>query len=66
MLYCLHKFRRRGFAKALVPQAVKENFTNGQRQSFVYIVDSNEASRNLFLDLGWRRESDADWFGLSW
>ena len=37
----------------------------GRDRMISYIVDSNEASKNLYIKLGWKRVADADWIGFA-
>jgi hypothetical protein len=77
MLFTDENYRRNGYAEFVVNGAVsdirsksqihRENDTidvDGERM-ISYIVDSNEASKNLYLKLGWKRIAGADWVGYA-
>jgi hypothetical protein len=66
MLYCLDKYRQRGFGAALVQRAMYHAFVErGESQLFAYILDANVASGGLFSKLGWNQQSCADWVGIT-
>ena len=78
MLFTDKKHRRKGYAAIVVngtasdirlkSQTYKEDdhcIDMGRDRMISYIVDSNEASKNLYIKLGWKRVADADWVGFA-
>ena len=78
MLFTDENHRRNGYAAVVVNGAVSDIRSKSQQykedsdcidmgrdRMISYIVDSNEASKNLYRKLGWKRVADADWIGFA-
>ena len=78
MLFTDENHRRKGYAGVVVNGAVSDIRSKSQQYNvdidcidmgrdrmISYIVDSNEASKNLYIKLGWKRVADADWIGFA-
>lgn len=78
MLFTEENHRRKGYAAIVVNGVVSDMRSKSQKykvdddcidtdrdRMISYIVDSNEASKNLYIKLGWKRVSDADWIGFA-
>lgn len=78
MLFTDENHRRKGYAAVVVNGAVSNIRSKSQQdiedndcidmdrdRMISYIVDSNEASKNLYRKLGWKRVADADWIGFA-
>jgi GNAT superfamily N-acetyltransferase len=64
MVHTLPKYRRKGFAAVAVTALARVLLGTGAAP-FCYIVDSNEASKALFTQLGFERVEGVSWTQLS-
>jgi len=80
MLWTEYAHRKKGYAALVLMAAVSDirkrskernggctsrPLANTDEPMVSYIVDSNQASQNLYKKLGWMRVADADWAGFA-